>query len=150
MTVAKLIYDIIILIQQGSNSENAESADANTYFDMALRVIQIIGYGYGYQAHSSKDFVHAQIFIFYVCFSYLLIAYNAMVAFYQSNMVFFVFDSLNLLFNMFMTVSFYRFTKYLKGSSHFITLISRKRQPEENGRRDESSSNNPQDSLTIL
>ncbi len=90
------------------------------YFDLAIRVIQILGYGYGSQSHTSKSSSQAQILLFYMVLSFALISYNAYNAYYNEHMpdmVSFVFNVGNFLVNILLTRSIYKFYKVLKGKS---------------------------------
>lgn len=95
----------------------------DTYLDLALRVIQILGYGYGFQAHTSKNYAQSLILLYYIILSYTLIAFYTYQSAIDNNMYSLAFDIANIFVNLILTRSVYKFCKVLKGTENLLKII---------------------------
>lgn len=90
-------------------------ADSNSsYFDLALRIIQIMGYGYGLQAFQSKKYFEGLILRYYFISTFAIILYYIYISYASQGAKFsFFFDIANFLVNIFVLTLILKFLKLL-------------------------------------
>ena len=99
----KLIFDLCKI--SGSN------LDINV--DIAIRVIQILGYSYGLQAHSSKVAWQWRVFMWYLLFSFIIIGYCTYLAIRDVSVWNIVLDAINIPLNIFLIIVCRRFGNHI-------------------------------------
>lgn len=95
--------------------------DKPDYKDITLRVVQIFGYGYGVQAHTSKMLMQAQILYYYLYFSFIITAYLLLAAYKRHSTFEIYFDIFNIIVSLMVIKSVHKFCAYLKGNSNILS-----------------------------
>lgn len=109
--LGKLIYDFTIPRQ------------TDVTIDIAIRVIQLLGYGYGIQAHHTKVRWQWQAFIVYMILSFGIIGYYAYYTYQDKAWFQFGFDITNFFFNVFIVYLTIQFDQRLKERDELLKQL---------------------------
>ena len=100
---AKLIIDLCKI--------SGSSLDRNV--DIAIRIIQILGYSYGLQAHTSKVAWQWRVFMWYMIFSFIIIGYCTYLAIRDDSKLNIVLDVINIPLNIFLLLVCRKFGTFI-------------------------------------
>lgn len=117
VTIISLII-LVKLFMAAIIDDDDYYAPNSRLFEVIVRLLQLIGYAFGLQAHLSKDYNQGRYFFAYLVLSFGLVIYQLVTAIKGdssgpsvSNVIL---VSCNFIFNIFLTFYTYKFVKKLK------------------------------------
>lgn len=121
-----LVFMLIIgglVVELISGSPEEEAAKTARTIAITIRVIQILGYGYGLTAYSSRSRLQWQIFCIYVFLSFGIIAYFLIMSFNEKVWFRFGFNIFNIFVNLWLLIYCKKFYDNLKKRDTLKALL---------------------------